>query len=141
MNTTFLSQKVFWTPAILCTVILGGFFAWELGFIASIPGPPRPTPTETELWFTGATLFLLALNAGLLNWRAKNGTCPLGAKRATGIGGTLGAITLLCPMCLLLPISLFGLSVSFAFLSPFLPLLRIVTIVLLGVSTKLLWPR
>ncbi|MDA1208717.1 MAG: hypothetical protein O2904_01650 [bacterium] len=141
MNTSFLSQKSFWTPAILSAILLGGFFAWELGFIESIPGPARPTPTTRDLWYTAIILALLSLNAGLLMWRSKNGTCPLGAKRVTGICGALGAVTLLCPMCLLLPLSLFGLSISLAFLAPFLPLLQIITLILLVVSTKILWPR
>ena len=138
----FWTCKHFWQPAIISGVLLGAFFAWELGYFGeAIPRPPRPTPTDLELIFTAALILMLALDAGLVFFRMKQGTCPVGAKRASTIAGGLGVITLLCPACLLIPISLFGISLSLTFLTPFLPLLRVIVMFLLIVSTVMLWPK
>lgn len=139
---TFLKQKSFWQPASISLVLLSAFFAWELGYFGDvIPRLPRPEPTQTELVFTAIMILLLALDSGLIFFRVKQGTCPVGAKRATKIAGGLGIVTLLCPACLLIPISLFGISLSLTFIAPFLPLLRIIVGLLLIVSTILLWPK
>ncbi len=98
-------------------------------------------PTQLEILFTGAMILLLALDSGLIFFRIKTGSCPLGARRASTIAGGLGVVTLLCPVCLLIPVSLFGISVSLTFLAPFLPLLRVVVLFLLAVSTLMLWPK
>ena len=62
----------------------------------------------------------------------------MSSKRATKIGGVVGAAALLCPVCLLVPISLFGISISFAVLGPFLPLLQTVALVLLVANAWIL---
>lgn len=141
MQWKFVRSRDFWSWALGALLLCSLFFAWELGMFPQIPSPPRPEPTQHEIVFTLLLIALLSLNAGLLNWRKSIGTCPLGAKRASGIGGTIGAVALLCPVCLLLPVSLFGISISLAFLSPFLPLLRIVAAVLLIASAGMLWPK
>lgn len=69
------------------------------------------------------------------------GSCPMGIKSATGIAGVLGAVTLICPVCIVLPASLLGLGFVLTFLAPFLPLLRIIAIVLLAVCIWMLWPK
>lgn len=120
---------------------LGIFFAWELGELPWIPAPPRQPATAAEYGFTALLIALLAFNAGLVAWRRKHGSCPVGTRRASGLAGGLGALALLCPVCLFLPFSLFGLSLSLAFLAPFIPLLRIVVLLILLVNTAVLWPR
>lgn len=136
-------SSTFWISFFITDVILGLFFAWELKMITLpfLSAPARPAPTSGEITFAVILGLLIALNAGLFQWRKKYGTCPLGAKRATGIAGVVGATALLCPACVLIPFTLFGLSVSLTFLSPFIPLLRIIALILLVVSTVMLWPK
>ncbi len=128
-------MKHFLKAFALSAIILSAFFAWEINYL------PRPEPTQLELVFTIIMIALLSLDSGLIWFRLKQGTCPVGAKRASTIAGGLGIVTLLCPACLLIPISLFGITLSLTFLSPFLPLLRAVVLLLLIVSTILLWPK
>jgi hypothetical protein len=132
---TFLHSKNFWRPLILSTIGLGAFFAWILSAL------PRPEPTQLELIYTAVLIALLSFDSGLVFFRLKQGTCPVGAKRASTVAGSLGIVTLLCPACLLIPLSLFGISLSLSFLAPFLPLLRVVVMFLLVVSTMMLWPK
>lgn len=141
MQLQFLHSRSFWYWTCGVALFCSLFFMWELGMIPQIPGPPRPAPTSGEIVFTIFLIILLSLNAGLLHWRKNTGGCPIGTKGATGIGGSLGALALLCPVCLLLPFSLFGISLSLAFLSPFLPLLRIIAAILLLTSAAMLWPK
>lgn len=131
----FLHSKYFWRPFFISALLCSAFFAWEINFL------PRPEPTKFELLFTVVLVLLLSLNAGLAFYRMQCGTCPIGAKRASTIAGGLSIITLLCPACLLIPVSLFGISLSLTILTPFLPLLRGIVLLLLVVSTILLWPK
>ena len=138
----FLKRKTFWIPFLVSGALLGTFFAWELGYFGDLlPMLPRMEPTQTEMLFTAAMIFLLALDSGLIFYRIKQGTCPIGARRATTIAGGLGVVALLCPVCILLPVSLFGIGLSLALLAPFLPLLRVIVLFLLIVSTMMLWPK
>ena len=84
---------------------------------------------------------LLSFTTGLAVWHTRNGSCPLSVKSATGVAGVLGAITLICPICIVLPASLLGLGFTLAFLAPFLPLLRVIAIILLCASIGMLWPK
>jgi len=139
---TFLHSKNFWRPLLLSALSLGVFFAWELGYFGDmLPRLSRPEPTQFELIYTAVLVALLSFDAGLVFFRIKLGTCPVGAKRASTVAGSLGIVTLLCPACLLIPLSLFGISLSLSFLAPFLPLLRVVVMFLLIVSTIMLWPK
>lgn len=141
-NMNFLKSSVFlkWFSAVFVLCCL--FFAWELGaFREMVWSLPRPEPTQTEILYTGLIIILISFASGLAGFRMKQGTCPIGARNASAMAGALGVVTLLCPVCLLLPFSLFGLSMSLALLSPYLPLLRVITLVLLGVSVILLWPK
>ena len=136
-----LRSKEFWLWFFISGILMGLFFAWELGaFGAFLPSLPRPTPTPFEDVFTGSLVFLIALDSGLFAWQRVYGTCSLGASRATKVAGAIGAVTLLCPACLLIPISILGVSLSITFLAPYLPLLRLIALVLLVTSTVLLWP-
>jgi len=138
----FFRSKQFWIAAIFALITLGIFFAWELGvFAGNIWSPPRPDPKQEEIWFTALIIFLIALNMGLMVWRKSQGSCPVGNKRANAIAGALGAFTLLCPACLLLPLTLFGTGVSLIIFAPYLPLIRLIVLILLGVSTWMLWPK
>lgn len=135
-------MKHFLKAFLLTAIIFTTFFAWELGYFGTLlPRLPRPIPTQTELLFTVVLILLLSINSGLVWFRMKQGTCPIGARRASTLAGGLGVITLLCPACLLIPVSLFGLSLSLTFLSPYLPLLRVIVVLLLVVSLVLLWPK
>ncbi len=141
MDALFLSKR-FRNAAAGSAIVLGLFFAWELGYFGNLlPRLPRTDPTTAEITYTVILILLLAFNAGIIAERLKSGTCPIGAKRATAVAGSLGVITLLCPVCLLIPVSLLGLSLSLSFLTPFMPLLRAVVMLLLIVSTILLWPK
>lgn len=141
MTIRFVRTALFWLWTIPSLLIFGIFFAWELGFLRFLPSLPRMPATKGEIAFSMLLAVLLSLNIGLLHWRNKYSSCPVGTKRASGLGSAVGVITLLCPVCLLLPVSLFGLSISLTLLVPYLPLLRLVALLLLGVSTWMLWPK
>lgn len=141
MNRVLRSPS-FWIPFALSAVVTGSFFAWELGFFqAFLPTLLRPPVLLWELIFTLILSLLISLNAGLAIWQSRNGSCPTGVKGASGIASIIGAITLICPACILLPASLIGFGFFFAFIGPYLPLLRIISVVLLVVATWMLWPR
>ena len=129
-------------PFLVSGALLSAFFAWELGYFGDLlPMLPRMEPSQTEILFTIAMILLLSLDSGLIFYRIKQGSCPVGARRATTIAGGLGVVALLCPVCLLIPVSLFGISLSLTLLAPFLPLLRVIVLFLLVVSTIMLLPR
>ncbi len=137
-----LRSPLFWLPFLVSLIVLGAFFGWELGLLNSIvPSLPRPPATETDIIFTVILGFLLSLTSGLVAWSSKMGSCPMSVKSATGIAGILGAVTLICPVCIVLPASLLGLGFVLTFLAPFLPLLRIIAIVLLVVCIGMLLPK
>ena len=100
-----------------------------------------PKPTKLKYAYTIAFFCLLALNTGLIVHRIKQGSCPIGSKRATGIGGLVGALAILCPACLVLPLSLFGISLSLSFVAPYVPLMRVVVLLTLVSSAILLIPK
>jgi hypothetical protein len=138
----FLTNHAFWIWALSAVLLASIIFAWELDVFASLlPSPPRPPVTRGEFAFVALLVILLGLNAGLFGWRRALGTCPLGVRRATGVGAALGAATLLCPVCLLVPVTLLGASVSLSVLAPFVPLLRTITLLVLLATTSVLWPR
>ncbi len=138
---SFIKSPSFWLPFLITLLLAGAFFAWELGFITLIPAPVRMEPDLRELLFALALALLLSLNTGLALWRTKHGSCPVGSKRAIGTGGVLGAIALLCPVCLVLPFSILGLGTVLSFLTPFVPLLQIIALIVLVAALWLLWPR
>ena len=137
---SFLTTKQFWAYFTPTGVTLALLFAWELGMLP-LPSPPRPEPTDSEILFVIILIVLLAFSAGLLGWQKKYGACPIGARRASGVAGVIGMVTLLCPVCVLVPLSLFGISISLLFLAPFLPLMRIIALLIAITSIKLLWPK
>jgi len=140
--TSFLHDHTFWRAAIAAAIGFGLLFAWELGAFAQVlPSPPREPPTGPELLFTILMTALLSLDTGLLFWKKRNAACPAGSRRALGISGALGAFALLCPACLLIPVTLFGTTIALAALSPYLPLLRVIVLILLVTSTMVLWPK
>ncbi|MCF7844595.1 MAG: hypothetical protein K9M03_02085 [Kiritimatiellales bacterium] len=142
MRLEFLRSKIFWIAFIIAGLLFGFFFTWQLGLWREfIPTPPRPQPEQEEYIFTSIIIFLFALNMGLFYWRKRFGTCPTGTRRAGTLAGIVTATTLICPACILIPISLFGIGFSLAAISPYLPLLRLIAIILLGTSTMMLWPR
>ena len=141
MNT-FVRSTRFWTSFGVAAVLFGIFFAWELGaFGTLIPVIPRPAPTNGELFFTITLIVLIALNTGLYQWQKVNGSCPFGTRSATGVAGVLGAFALLCPVCLAIPVTFLGASIAISAFAPYIPLLRVIAIVLLLVTAILLWPR
>lgn len=132
----------FWLPFLIAAIIVAAFFAWELDFLRSLlPSLPRPAPTTEEILFSAVLGFLLSLTTGLLFWNIKEGSCPIGIKRATGFAGALGAITLICPVCIIFPASLLGAGVLLTAIAPYLPVLRLIAIVMLGMTVWMLWPR
>jgi membrane protease YdiL (CAAX protease family) len=142
MHFAFVQSLRFWRTAFISAGLLALFFLWELGAFASvITSPPRPAATQGEMLFTATLIVLFALNAGLFAWRRQQGTCPVGTRRASVLAGALGAVALLCPVCLAIPISLLGISLSLLWLAPYIPLLRFVALLILVVSTVILWPH
>lgn len=138
----FLRSASFWLPFLVSLVALSLFFLWELGQLRFfIPALPHLPTTPVNLGFTAALWLLLSFTTGLAVWRNRETSCPVGVKRATGIAGFLGALSLLCPVCIALPASLIGLGTTLAFLAPFVPLLRVVAIVVLLTAVTLLWPK
>ena len=123
----------FWLPFGIALLVVAKFFEWEL----SVLTPPTPS----ELVFTIVLAFFLALSIGLTVWNLKEGTCPVGVKRATGLAWFLGAATLICPACIALPTAFIGIGFALAAAGPYLPLMRVVAIVLLLVAVWMLRPR
>lgn len=142
MKHRFLRSPSFWIPFVVTLAFTSLFFVWELGYVnRMLPSLPRPAAGTTDVAFTVVLGLLLSINAGLAVWQKRYGHCPRGVKRASSFAGLLGAVTLICPVCLLLPASLIGIGFVFTFLTPFLPLLRIVAVILLGVSGWMLRPK
>lgn len=138
----FWRSPVFWLPFFVAFAACGLLFGWELGwFTGLIWTPPRPQPSTDELLFSALIVLLLCTDIGLISWRTRFGSCPRGTKRAAGIAGMLGAVTLLCPVCLVLPFSILSAGVALSAVSPFFPLLRIIALMLLGAALWMLWPR
>jgi len=138
----FLRSPSFWFPFMIALAVLSMFFLWELGMLhLALPMLPRIRTTALDLTFTGILWILLSFTIGLAVWRNRETSCPIGVKRATGVAGILGAVSLLCPICIALPVSLLGVSLTLSFLSPFVPLLRVIAIVVLVTAVSLLWPR
>ena len=137
-----LRSSHFLAPFAASIIVLGLLFSWELGFLDTLfPSPTRPPATTADIFFMLLLGLLLSFTTGLAVWNARNGSCPLSVKSATGIAGVLGAMTLLCPVCIVLPASLLGIGFALAFLAPFLPLLRVIAIILLCTSIGMLWPK
>lgn len=140
--TRVLRSSLFWAPFAVTLLITSIFFLWELGLMSSIfPSLPRPPATSVDIIFSIALGLLLSMTSGLAVWNSRMGSCPMSVKSASGVAGLLGAMTLICPVCLVLPASLLGLGFVLTFLAPFLPLLRIIAVVLLVVSIGMLVPR
>jgi hypothetical protein len=139
----FLRSHLFWIPFAVTLIIAGLFFAWELGvFIGTLPTiAPRPSILPSEFAFTAGLSFLLALNVGLVVWQSRFGSCPRGVKRASSIATAIGALSLICPVCVLLPASLVSVGFIFGVLMPFMPALRLLSIGLLCVTAVMLWPK
>jgi len=131
----FLQSNTFWKSAIIATVVAAVLFLWLLGaFSGVIWSPPRPAPDTLEWVFTIALIALIGLNVGLMSYQNKHGSCPIGAKRASKIGGTVGAIALVCPACIAVPLSIAGLGTALSLFATFLPILQIISIVLMLMS-------
>jgi hypothetical protein len=73
-----------------------------------------------------------------MNYQGKHGSCPIGAKRASKIGGTIGALALVCPACIAVPLSIAGVGTALSLFSTFLPILQIISIVLMVMSAIML---
>lgn len=137
-----LRSSVFWIPFVIAFLLAELFFAWELGyFINYLPSYPRPYATHGEVIFTGIIGLLLAINIGLIFWQRRFGHCPIGVKRLSGLAGVLGAFTLICPLCVLLPASFVGVGFFFASFAQHVVFMRIISIVILVISMGMLWPR
>ena len=138
----FLTSSRFVLSFLAMASTTGVFFMWEIGLFKKwIPSLTRPAVTKWEIVFIVLLILLLSMNTGLLMWQKKYGSCPIGTKRMTGIAGMLGIVALVCPVCLALPFALVGVSVILATVSPYMPLLKIISIFLLSTSTLLLWPK
>ena len=129
-----------WGPSPAIKNITGLFFSWELGLFSTVgmPGPPRFAITTRDVVASVGITVLFSLNMGLIAWRQHYGTCPTGTKRVAGGAGLLGAVALLCPACIIFPIGIAGISLSLAFLAPFIPLIQIIALVMLSASFILL---
>lgn len=141
-SKSIFSSTQFVFPFAVSFIVFGLFVLWQLGIFSSvIYSLPRGAPTTTEWIFGGLLVLLLSMNIGLFAWQKRFGSCPIGTKRASGIASTLGVLALLCPVCLALPLGIFGASVLLSSLSVYIPMLQIISIVLLIVSLTMLWPK
>ena len=133
----------FWCGALIALTGTGLLFAYELNMLSIIglEGPPRSMSHEWETVLAVIIALLFSMNVGLIAWHRKQGTCPVGVRRAAGAAGILGAIALLCPVCLALPIGIASVAVVLVLLGPFVTLLQVSAIVLLGAGLWLLIPR
>lgn len=140
-----LRSRLFWIPFVLTLILTSAFFAWQLDLlqmlIPALPVLPRTPVTPVDIFFTILLGLLLSVTTGLIIWNTREGSCPRGTKRATGVAGILGAITLFCPVCLVLPASFLGIGVIMTFLTPFLPLLRLVAVIVLLATVWIMRPR
>lgn len=138
----FLKSEYFWVPFGITLSAAGLFFAWELGvFINLLPSFPRPSVLPSEFAFTATLSFLLAFDIGLAVWQRRFGSCPRGIKRASSVATALGALTLVCPACTLLPASFIGVSTMLSLMAMHMPAVRIVSIGLLLITALMLWPK
>jgi hypothetical protein len=137
-----VTSAVFWRWFIITSLVMSIVLAWEMNLLSpTLPGPIRPPITTEEGFFTLLIVLLTGFDAGLYVWRRRHSSCPTGVRRATGLGATFGALALLCPACTLIPIALLGTSITLGFLTPFLPLLRLIAVILLAAVAMMLWPR
>ena len=143
MNTSFLHAGRFWKATLIALLATGLLFAWELNALAplGLAGPPRMQATTREVVMTIIIVFLFSVNVGLIAWQKQFGTCPAAAKGVTGVAAGIGALALLCPACLLVPLGVAGISLTLGFLVPYVPLLQIIAIILLGANLLLLIPQ
>ncbi len=127
-----LRSPIFWQWAVVAMLAGLLLIGWESGFFAAwIWSPPRPPVGKGEIAFSMVLVALLGVVAGLIGARLREGSCPRGVRRAAGVASALGALSLLCPVCLALPLSLFGGAVTLALLSPFAPLFQLLAILVL----------
>ena len=143
MNYSFLRTGRFWIAACITLLVTGFIFLWELDGlrIIGLPGPPRFMATGRDIVASVLITFLLSINVGLIAWQKRYGSCPRGTGGAAGGAGVLGFVALLCPVCIIVPISIAGISISLAVLAPFIPLFQIIAVLLLCVSFLLLVPK
>ena len=140
IDISFIKTGRFWIATLIAFLTTCLFFSWELGLlnVVGLTGPPRFTLTTRDIAASISIAVLFSLNIGLIAWRQHYGTCPAGTKRAATGAGLLGAIALLCPTCIILPIGIAGISLSLAFLAPFIPLIQIIALIMLTASFILL---
>lgn len=132
----------FWIWGLTTAIVAIVFFLWELRLVQfPIPALPRVPATTFDIVYSLLLALLFGIAAGLFGWQQRFGACPRGTKRTAGIAGVLSAVALLCPVCLILPASFLGLSVFFAVLPAYLPLIRLVSIIFVLLTVWLLWPR
>lgn len=143
MDFVFVRAGRFWIATIISLAVVGLFFSWLLGLLSSIGfyGPPRIQPTNLELISSTLIALLFSASIGLIVWRKKYGSCPMGTGKTTGAAGTLGTAALFCPICTVLPVGIAGFSLSLSFLTPYLPLIRIIVLLMLVMNLSVLLPR
>lgn len=133
----------FWSGALIALAGTGLLFAYELNMLSAIglEGPPRSMTHGRETILAVIIALLFSVNVGLIAWHRKQGTCPVGVRRAAGAAGILGAIALLCPVCLAVPIGIASVAAVLVLLAPFVALIQVMAIVLLSAGLWLLVPR
>jgi hypothetical protein len=138
----FLRDRRFWLAAIAMAAGCAFVYGWMAGaFAPLLRGPLRPPITRGELIFTLLMIGLLSVDAGLYAYRRARGSCPTGTGKATGLAGILGGLVLVCPACTFIPIAFLGTGFTLAILTPYLPLLRAIAVVLAGACLLMLWPK
>lgn len=129
----------FWLPATATAVLAGLFFAWELDLLEPyVMGPPRPAVTQTEIILTFLILFFMSVNVGMFTYLKRYGSCPVGTRRTTSFAAVLGAGALLCPVCVFGSFTFIGFTFAVSFLTPFIPLLQVIAVIVLGTTFMLL---
>lgn len=140
LSYAFLRSPRFWIPFVVVGFLFTVFFAWQLNVFSAygFSGPPRPPVPTHEVIGTIFVVFLLSLNAVLFSWKRKYGVCPVGVRRGMSVAAGFGVLALLCPVCAFGTFVLLGVAVSLSFVTPFIPLLQIVALMLLLTTLWLL---
>lgn len=142
MSFVFLRDRRFWATFAITFAVYAAIFGWQLQLFAPFwSGPIRPPVTTGELVFAVALLLIVPLDIGLVVWGRRNGTCSIGTRNATGLAGLIGSCVLVCPACTLVPLAFVGTSASLAALNPFMPLLRMISLIIALAALAMLWPR
>lgn len=122
-------------------------FAWQLGLLGifgSVLAPVRSaaaTPFEILLSCLNALGIALFLTMVLHFWEQEHQKVTSGAKVSGFMGIILALVALLCPVCNLGLLLLFGITLNFQFLAPYFWLFQLLATFFLAVTVYFMHKR